>query len=54
MLLVDVATPAQKEYKRRHDYLGNIVHWKLVKKCNFDIKEKWYVGKPEILSEIKD
>ena len=27
---------AQKEYKRRHDNLGKIVHWKLVRKCNFE------------------
>ena len=24
---------AQKEYKRRHDNLGKIVHWKLARKC---------------------
>ena len=23
----------QKEYKRRHDNLGKIVHWKLARKC---------------------
>ena len=26
---------AQKEYKRRQDNLGNIVHWKLPRKLNF-------------------
>ena len=26
----------QKQYKRRHDNLGNIVHWKLARKCNFE------------------
>ena len=26
---------AQKEYKRRHDNLGKIIHWKLSRKCNF-------------------
>ena len=26
---------AQKEYKRRHDNLGKMVHWKLARKCNF-------------------
>ena len=25
----------QKEYKRRHDNLEKIVHWKLARKCNF-------------------
>ena len=27
---------AQKEYKRRHDNLGKIVHWKLARKCKFE------------------
>ena len=33
---------AQKEYKRRHDNLGKIVHWKLARKCNFKAGDKWY------------
>ena len=32
---------AQKEYKRRHDNLGKIVHWELAKKCNFEAGDKW-------------
>ena len=30
---------AQKEYKRRHDNLGKMVHWKLARKCNFEAGE---------------
>ena len=30
----------QKEYKIRHDNLGKIVHWKLVRKCNFEAGDK--------------
>ena len=37
---------AQKEYKRRHDNLGKIVHWKLAKKCNFQAGDKWYEHEP--------
>ena len=33
---------AQKEYKRRHDNLGKIIHWKLARKCNFEAADKWY------------
>ena len=33
---------AQKEYKRRYDNLGKIVHWKFVRKCNFEAGDKWY------------
>ena len=32
----------QKEYKRRHDKLGKIVHRKLARKCNFEAGDKWY------------
>ena len=31
---------AQKEYKRRHDNLGKIVHWKLARRCNFEAGDK--------------
>ena len=30
----DCSKLAQKEYKRRHDNLGKILHWKLARKCN--------------------
>ena len=33
---------AQKEYKRRHDNVASIVHWKLRGKYNLKRKEKWY------------
>ena len=32
---------AQKEYKRRNDNLEKIVHWKLARKCNFEVGDKW-------------
>ena len=42
---------AQKKYKRRHDNLGKIVHWKLAKKCNFKAGDKWYEHEPESVLE---
>ena len=45
---------AQKEYKRRHDNLGKIVHWKLDRKCNFEARDKWYEHKPESVLENED
>ena len=44
----------QKEYKRRHDNLGKIVHWKLGRKCNFEAGDKWYENEPESVLENKD
>ena len=45
---------AQKEYKRRHDNLGKIVHWKLARKCNFEAGDKWYEHEPERVLENED
>ena len=45
---------AQKEYKRRHDNLGKIVHWKLARKCNFEAGDKWYEHEPESVLESED
>ena len=33
---------AQKEYKRRHDNIARLVHWKLCCKYGIDRSEKWY------------
>ena len=45
---------AHKEYKRRHDNLGKIVHWKLARKCNFEAGDKWYEHEPESVLENED
>ena len=42
---------AQKEHKRRHDYLRKIVYWKLARKCNFEAGNKWYEHEPESVLE---
>ena len=39
---------AQKEYKRRHDNLGKIVHCKLARKKNFEAGDKWYEHEREV------
>ena len=45
---------AQTEYKKRHDSLGKIVHWKLARKCNFKAGDKWYEHEPESVLENED
>ena len=45
---------SQKEYKRRHDSLGKLVHWKLARKCNFEAGKKWYEHEPENVLENED
>ena len=44
---------AQKEYKRRHDNVARIVHWKLCGKYNLKRSEKWYEHAPEKNEEVK-
>ena len=42
---------AQKEYKKRHDNLGKLVHRKLARKCTFEARDKWYKHEPESVLE---
>ena len=30
------------QWVRRHDKIGKILHLKLVKNCNFEVRDKWY------------
>ena len=45
---------APKEYKRRQNNLGKIVHWKLARKCHFEAGDKWYEHEPESVLENED
>ena len=45
---------SKKEYNRRHDNLGKIVHWKLARKCNFEAGDKWYEHEQESVLENED
>ena len=45
---------AQSEYKRNHDTVAKLVHWKLCKKHKFERKEKWYERCPEGVVEDDD
>ena len=44
----------QDEYKKRHDNLGKIVHWKLARNCNSEAGDKWYEYEPESVLEGED
>ena len=44
---------AQKDYKRRYDNSGKIVHYKHARKCNFKAGDKWYEHQPESALEIE-
>ena len=43
---------AWTEYKRGHDNLRKIVHWKLARKCNFEAGDKWYEHEPKSVLEL--
>ena len=40
-----------KEYKRRHDNVARIVHWKLCGKYNLKRSQKWCEHIPEVVVE---
>ena len=41
-IVSDCSKLAEKEYKKRDENLGKIVHWKLARKCNFEAGDKWH------------
>ena len=45
---------AQREYKRRHDTVAKLVHWKLCEKHDLVRTEKWYEHCPEGIVEDDD
>ena len=45
---------AQKDYKRRHDNLRKIVHWKPTRKLNFEVGDKWYEREAESVLQNED
>ena len=53
-ILSECSKMAQKEYKRRHDWVGKKVHWEVSKRCGFDVNEKWYEHEPDAVSENND
>ena len=42
---------AQKEYKTRHDWVGEMIHWEMCKKFKFDHRNKWYMHNPAAVPE---
>ena len=42
---------AQREYKRRHDWVGIKVHWEVYRKNGFNVNEKWYKHEREKVLE---
>ena len=43
----------QKEYRTRHDWMRNVIHWELCKKFRFDHTTKWYIIQTRIRPENK-
>ena len=42
---------AQREYKRRHDWVGRKIHWEECKKIGYYENEKWYKHEPQKVVE---
>ena len=42
---------AQREHKRRHDWVGKVIHWEWCKKFEFYHTNKWYMHHPKSVLE---
>ena len=45
-LISECSKMAQREYKRRHDWVGRRVHWDVCKKYGIVLNDKWYQHEP--------
>ena len=50
-VVCDCPKLAHKEYKRRHDKVAKIIHWKLCAKYNLERKDRWCDHEPERVLE---
>ena len=51
ILISECSKLAQKEYKTRHDWVGNVIHWEMCKKSKFVHTNKWYMHNPATIRE---
>ena len=45
-LISECSKMAQREYERRHDWVGRRVHWDVSKKYGIVVNDKWYQHEP--------
>ena len=50
-LLSECSKMAQREFKRRHNWLGKKIHREVCLKYGFDVKRNWYENEPETTME---
>ena len=46
-IIIECSKLEQKEYKTRHDWVGNVIQKELCKKLKLDYTNKWYMRNPE-------
>lgn len=50
-IICECSKLAQKEYRKRHDQVCTAVHWKLCKRFDIKVSDKWYDHKAEAVTE---
>ena len=50
-LLCECSKMAQKEDKRRHDWIDKMIYRELCKRLKFGYTNKWYIHKPEFVQD---
>ena len=53
-LLSECSKLSQKEYKRRHDWMGKKIHWEVCRKYGLEAKAKWYEHEPQAVCENEE
>jgi len=53
-LLSECSKMAQKEYKRRHDWMGKKIHWEVCRNYGLETKAKWYEHEPQAVCENEE
>ena len=52
--LSECSKMTQKEYKRRHDWMGKKVHWEVCRNYGLETKAKWYEYEPQAVCENEE
>ena len=50
-LVISCSKLALREYKRGHNNVARMIHWKLCEKFKLKKSEKWYLQNPQTVSE---
>ena len=51
IIVIIIIILAQREYKKRHDWVGRRIHWEICRVNSIHVKSRWYKHQPEAVIE---